>query len=155
MLHAIGEEQRGRGATVVPHVREVHDMLLIRRTALVALGGAAALVLSAGPSQAHECVNASKADQSAGAQAIIDLTTGEVEWSTPGLASRFAQGLVDPNTGEGFHGVIGFDLDGDGVLDVSTFIVGPEAELPDVAQLNGPACSGITNIGTYFSECLG
>jgi len=130
-------------------------MKLIRRTAVVAIAGAAALVLSAGPSLAHECVNASKKDQSAGAQAIIDLTTGEVEWSTPGLANRFAHGLVDPDTGEGFHGVVGFDIDGDGVVDVSTFIVGPEAELPDVAQNNGPACSGITNIGTYFTECLG
>lgn len=129
-------------------------MKLFRRTALVTLGGAAALVLSAGPSLAHECVNASKADQSAGVQAILDLTTGEVEWSTPGLANRFAQGLVDPDTGEGFHGVIGFDFDGDGVVDVSSFIVGPEDEIPEVAQTNGPACSGITNIGTYFTECL-
>ena len=67
-------------------------MKLIRRTALITLGGAAALVLSAGPSLAHECVNASKTDQSAGVQAIIDLTTGQVVWSTPGLANRFAQG---------------------------------------------------------------
>ena len=129
-------------------------MTLIRRTALVALGGAAALVLSAGPSLAHECVNASKVDQTAGIQAIIDLTTGEVVWSTPGLANRFAQGLVDPATGEGFHGVIGFDVNGDGVVDVATYIVGPEDEIPEVAQINGPACSGITNVGTYFTECL-
>jgi hypothetical protein len=130
-------------------------MKLIRRTALIALGGAAALVLSASPSLAAECVNASKNDQSAGVQAIIDLTTGEVVWSTPGLANRFDQGLVDPDTGEGFHGVIGFDFNGDGIVDVSTYIVGPEDEIPEIAQTNGPACSGITNIGTYFSECLG
>jgi hypothetical protein len=130
-------------------------MKLIRRTALVGFGSAAALVLSAGPSLAHECVNASKTDQSAGVQVIIDLTTDEVVWSTPGLANRFAQGLVDPDTGEGFHGLIGFDFNGDGVVDVSTFIVGPEDEIPEVAQVNGPACSGIINIGTYFTECLG
>jgi hypothetical protein len=130
-------------------------MKLIRRTAVVALAGAAALVLSAGPSLAHECVNASKKDQSAGVQVVVDLTTGEVVWSTPGLANRFAQGLVDPATGEGFHGLIGFDFNGDGIVDVSTFIVGPEDEIPDIAQTNGPACSGITNIGTYFTECLG
>ncbi len=52
-------------------------MKLIRRTAFVALGGAAALVLSAGPGLAHECVNASKSDQSAGVQVIVDLTTGQ------------------------------------------------------------------------------
>jgi hypothetical protein len=130
-------------------------MKLIRRTAFVALGGAAAIVLSAGPSLAHECVNASKSDQSAGVQVIVDLTTGEVEWTTPGLAARFAQGLVDPDTGEGFHGLVGFDFNGDGILDVSSFIVGPEDEVPEVAQINGPACSGITNINTYFTECLG
>jgi hypothetical protein len=123
-----------------------------RRTALVALGGAAALVLSAGPSLATECINASK-PLSAGNQVIIG--PAGVVWSTPGLANRFAQGLVDPNTGEGFHGLIGFDLDGDGIADVSTFIVGPEDEIPEIAQTNGPACSGITNIGTYFTECLG
>ena len=130
-------------------------MKFIRRTATVALVGAAAIVLTAGPSLAHECVNASKKNQSAGAQAVIDLTTGQVVWSTPGLATRFARGLVDPATGEGFHGVIGFDLDGDGIADVSTFIVGPNDEIPAVAQANGPACAGITNIGTYFTECLG
>ena len=128
-------------------------MKLIRRTALVAWGApqpSCSRPVPAWPTNASTRAR----DQSAGVQAIIDLTTGEVEWSTPGLANRFARGLVDPDTGEGFHGVIGLDFDGDGVVDVSTFIVGPEDELPEVAQTNGPACSGITNIGTYFTECL-
>jgi hypothetical protein len=129
-------------------------MKVIRRTALVALGGAAALVLSAGPSLATECVNASK-PLSAGNQVIVDATTGEVVWSTVGLANRFAQGLVDPETGEGFHGLIGFDFDGDGAVDFSTYVVGPDDEIPELAQFNGPACHGVTNVGIYFSECVG
>jgi hypothetical protein len=133
---------------------EVQVMKVIRRTALVALGGAAALVLSAGPSLATECVNASK-QWTAGIQVIVDLTTGEVEWSTPGLANRFAQGLVDPETGEGFHGLVGLDFNGDGAVDFSTYVVGPDDEIPELAQFNGPACHGVTNVGIYFSECVG
>lgn len=127
-------------------------MKLTRRTALVALGGAAALVLSAGPSLATECVNASK-PLSAGNQVI--LSPAGVVWTTPGLANRFAQGLVDPETGEGFHGLVGFDFDGDGAVDFSTYVVGPGDEIPELAQFNGPACHGVTNIGIYFSECVG
>jgi hypothetical protein len=129
-------------------------MKLIRRTALVALGGAAALVLSAGPSLATECVNASKPPE-AGIQVVINGSTGEIEWTTPGLAVRLDHGLIDPDTGEGFHGLVGFDFDGDGTVDFSTYIVGPDDEIPELAQFNGPACHGITNVGIYFTECLG
>jgi hypothetical protein len=127
-------------------------MRTARRTALIGVGAAAALLLSAGPSLAHECVNASKPAE-AGIQVLLGPTG--VEWSTPGLASRFAQGLVDPDTGEGFHGLVGFDFDGDGVADLSTYIVGPDDEIPELAQFNGPSCHGVTNVGIYFSECVG
>lgn len=127
-------------------------MQTVRRTGLAALAGLTAVVLSAGPSLAHECVNASK-NQEAGVQVVIDVNTGEVIWGS-GVAKRVDQGLIDPNTGEGFHGLIGFDFDSDGVADVSTFIVGPEGELPETAQFSGPACRGVTYIGTYFAECL-
>ena len=53
-----------------------------------------------------------------------------------GLANRFAQGLVDPETGEGFHGLIGFDFDGDAV-DFSTYIVGPDDEIPSSPSSTG------------------
>lgn len=59
-----------------------------------------------------------------------------------------------PDTGAGFHGLIGFDFDGDGTVDVQTFIVGPDDEIPELAQFNGPSCHGITNVGIYFTECL-
>ena len=74
-----------------------------------------------------------------------------------GLENRIAQGIVDFESGEGFHGLIAFDVDGDGVADASTYIgVGPEGdELPIEAQFRGPACRGITNLGIYFEQCVG
>jgi hypothetical protein len=119
---------------------------------MVGVGAAAALLLTAGPSLAHECVNASKPTK-AGVQAVIGPEG--IEWSTRGLANRFDKGLVDPDTGEGFHGLIGFDVDGDAVVDFSTYIVGPDDEVPELAQDNGPSCHGVTNIGIYLSECVG
>ena len=108
-----------------------------------------------GWSLAHECVNASKQNQAAGVQVVIDANTGEVVWTTNGVANRIAQGLIDPVTGDGFQGLLGFDLDGDSVVDVSTWIVGPNGELPLSAQYNGPSCKGVTNIATWFAECMG
>jgi hypothetical protein len=130
-------------------------MKRMRRTALVGLGAAVALVVSAGPSLAHECVNASKKNQAAGVQVVIDANTDEVVWTTPGLANRFEQGLVDPDSGAGFHGLIGLDFDGDGVTDMATYIVGPDDEVPENAQFNGDPCHGVTNIETFFTQCVG
>jgi hypothetical protein len=105
---------------------------------------------------AHECTNASKSDPGAGAQALIDANTGEVIWLTEGLATRLAMGIVDPNTAEGFHGLVAFDATGDGIADYSTWIgVGPDGEVPLVAQLSGPACRGLTNLFLYFTVCVG
>lgn len=127
-------------------------MKTMTRLAMASAAAGSAIVLAAAPSLAHECVNASKPAE-AGVQVI--LGPSGIEWSTPGLAQRIAQGLVDPDTGEGFHGLIGFDFDGDGVVDFQTFIVGPDDEIPEMAQFNGPACHGITNVEVYFAECVG
>jgi hypothetical protein len=105
---------------------------------------------------AHECTNASKSDPAAGAQALIDANTGELLWISEGLAARLANGVVDPVTAEGFHGLIAFDATGDGLADYSTWIgVGPDGEVPLVAQLSGPACRGLTNLFLYFTVCVG
>jgi hypothetical protein len=117
------------------------------------VAAAAALLAAAGPAWAHECVNADK-NQASGVQVVIDANTGELVWVSQGLQQRIAQGLVDPDTGEGFSGLLGFDLDGDAVADVSTFIVGPDMEIPEQAQLNGPACHGITNVEVFFTQCV-
>jgi hypothetical protein len=127
----------------------------LRRSTLV---GAITLVLSiliAAPAVAFECTNASKKDPAAGAQ-IVFGPNGEVLFITEGLQSRIDQGLVDPETGEGFHGQIAFDEDGDGVADASTYIgVGPDGEIPLEAQFRGPACRGLTNLGILFEQCVG
>ena len=122
------------------------------------LATAAALIATfaiASTTLAHECVKASKHDQSAGTQVIFGAD-GEILDVTAGLLKRVEQGLVDPDSGEGFRGLAGFDLDGDGTVDVSTwFGVGPDGEIPLNAQLRGPACKGLTNIGIYFEQCAG
>ena len=102
----------------------------------------------------HECINASKVNAGAGAQLVIGVD-GSIVFMTPGLAHRFEHGLIDPETGEGFHGLIGFDYDGDGVADMTTWLVGPDDEIPLEAQLRGPACRGVTNVELYFTQCLG
>jgi hypothetical protein len=106
---------------------------------------------------AMDCTNASKSDPAAGALVLIDGNTGEVLWISQGLTERLERGVVDPNTGEGLHGLIAIDYTGDGIADVSTWVgVGPDGdEIPENAQLNGPACRGLTSLGLYFAECFG
>jgi hypothetical protein len=123
----------------------------LTRLGLAGVAAASAVVLTAGPSIATDCVNASKL-QAAGIQVL--LGPSGIEWSTPGVARRISQGLINPDTGEGFHGLVGFDFDGNGTLDFQTFIVTPDNEIPELAQFNGPSCHGITNVSIYFSECV-
>jgi hypothetical protein len=131
-------------------------MGIVKRALVVTTGAVAGLVLIAGPALADNCTNASKKYADSGAQ-IVFGPNDEVLFITQGLENRISQGIVDPESGEGFHGIIAFDFDGDGVADASTYIgVGPEGdELPIEAQLRGPACRGITNLGIYFEQCLG
>ncbi len=127
-----------------------------RRLAGVAIGAVASIAIATS-ALAYDCTNASKPPAS-GVQVILNMQTGEIEWTTPGLANRVGQGLVDPDTGEGFHGLIGFDFDGDGTVDVSTWAgVGPTGlEIPVQAQVNGPADRGVTSICLLYPElCAG
>jgi hypothetical protein len=117
-------------------------------TALVASVAIASTALG------HECVNASKADQRAGTQVVLG-PDGEVLSISAGLASRIERGVVDFETGDGFHGLVGFDMDRDGTVDLATWMgVGPDGEVPINAQLRGPACRGLTNIGIYLEQCV-
>lgn len=126
-----------------------------RRLAIVGALTAVMMLGSAGTAFAHICINASKNgnNPSAGAQ-IIFGDDDEILHITNGLAKRIEKGLVDPETGEGFHGIIAFDVDGDGEADLHTFIVGPDDAIPAVARDSGPPCRGITDIPTYFEECI-
>ena len=124
-----------------------------RRISAIAAGVLASLMI-AGSALGFECTNASKSDPAAGAQVLFG-PTGEIVWTTPGLAKRVAQGIVDPDTGDGFHGQIAFDFDGDGLADASTYVgVGPDGEIPLEAQFRGPACRGLTNLGILFTQCV-
>ena len=126
----------------------------MKRHLLAGFAGAVASILLAAPVLAHECTNASKSDPTAGAQLVFG-TNNQLLYISRGLATRIEQGVVDFATGEGFHGLIAFDIDGDGVADLSTWIgVGPEGEIPLEAQFHGPACRGLTNIGIYLQQCV-
>ena len=131
------------------------DLMSSRRRRFTAiLTGALASLLIASTALGFECTNLSKSDPMAGAQVLIG-PSGEILWTTNGLANRLERGLVGPD-GDGFHGIVALDLDGDDVADVSTYIgVGPDGEIPIEAQLRGPACRGMSNLGIYFEQCLG
>ena len=124
----------------------------IRRLLLGAVTLMAAAVLAAGPVLAGHCANADK-NQAAGVQVTISFVTGQITVSS-GLQRRIDQGLVDPITFEGFSGLAGFDVTGDNVADLTTFIVGPNFEIPEEAQLSGATCHGIVSIEDFFTECL-
>jgi hypothetical protein len=129
----------------------------VRRMAAIG-GGVLASLLIASSALATNCTNASRNQRNpaAGAQLLLDME-GNVLWISDGLQARLDHGVVDFETAEGFHGILAFDIDGDGTADVSTwFGVGPDGdELPVEAQFRGPACKGVTNIGIYFEQCLG
>jgi len=122
-----------------------------RLTAVI--GGTLASLLIATSVLGHECVNANKRPD-AGVQVVFNFS-GQLVWLSDGLAKRIEMGLVNPETGEGFHGLAGLDIDGDGSADLTTYFVGPEGEIPWQAQVRGAACNGILNIGDYFEQCMG
>jgi hypothetical protein len=107
-----------------------------------------ATVLLAGTASAFHCTNVSKdaKNPGAGAQVVIDANTDEIVSASNGVQKRVEKGLIDPETGEGYHGLIGLDFDGDGQPDVSTYIVTPNDVLPDPAIENGPADHGINSL---------
>ena len=127
----------------------------MRRSIMIGATALTLTIIAAAPAVATECINASKKDQAAGAQVMFG-PDDEIVFITKGRQNRVDQGLVDPDTGEGFHGLIAFDFDGDGQADASTWTgVGPDGEIPLEAQFRGPACRGLTNIGIYFEQCVG
>ena len=124
----------------------------IRRVSLGAVTLLAAAVLATGPALAFHCTNADK-NPAAGVQAVFDANFQLVS-ITDGLQHRIDQGIVDFDTGAGFHGLLGFDLDGDGVADLTTYIVGPDMAIPDEALLRGAPCHGTVSIEVFFAECV-
>ena len=102
-----------------------------------------------GTAFADHCTNIQRDqhDPSKGIQVVINANDGSIESANAGVVNRIDNGLIDPNTGEGFHGHVGLDLDGDGTVDVMTYIVGPEGDaLPETAIENGSPDHGIVGL---------
>ena len=124
------------------------------RRIVAVLGGVVASLLIASTAMAFECTNASTPATS-GAQIVFAADFQTVLFISPGLQQRLDRGIVDLATGEGFHGILAFDTDGDNVADASIYFgVGPDGEIPLDAQFRGPACRGLTNIGILLTQCL-
>ena len=124
----------------------------IRRLLLGVVTFLALVALAAGPVLAGHCTNADK-NPAAGVQVTINLVTGQITVSS-GLQQRIDQGIVDPITFEGFSGLAGFDVTGDNVADLTTYIVGPNFEIPPQAQLSGATCHGVVSIEAFLTDCL-
>jgi len=124
------------------------------RTSVVAvLRGVPLTLMMATSVLAFAWTNLSK-PPAAGTQVVFG-PNDEIVWLSRGLERRIEQGIVNPESGDGFHGLLGFDFDGDGVVDASTYIgVGPDGEIPLEAQFAGPACRGMSNLGIFFTQCL-
>jgi hypothetical protein len=118
-----------------------------RRLIAGAALAATLFALTGGTALAGECFNADKNahNPGAGAQVVLDGEDNIVS-ATNGVMNRVEKGLIDPDSGEGYHGLIAFDFDGDGEADASTFIVTPNDEIPEQAQENGSPDHGIINI---------
>jgi hypothetical protein len=147
---AVGRRSRSRlNGCEVEGYEMLHKTLAgigVSTLATVAMGGTAF---------ADHCTNIQRDehDPSKGVQVIIDASTeeGTIEWANPGVLNRVSNGLIDPETGEGFHGLVGLDFDGDGTVDAMTYLVGPEGDaLPETAINNGSPDHGIVHIGVLF-----
>jgi hypothetical protein len=108
-----------------------------------------AVVAMGGTAFADHCTNIERdsRDPSKGVQVVINGTDGSIESANAGVENRIAQGLIDPATGEGFHGLVGLDLNGDNTVDVMTYLVGPDGDaIPETAIQNGSPDHGIVGI---------
>ena len=108
------------------------------------LAAASSIVLAAGPFLATDCVT----------RASSRRQGSRSSWDPAGSSGRLWAWPRRPPKASGFHGLVGFDFDGNGTVDFQTFVVGPDDELPELAQFNGPSCHGITNVTDYFAECV-
>jgi hypothetical protein len=119
------------------------------RLATTAVAVPVFVALGTGIAQAHQCTNANK-PVDAGWRVLVG-PGDTLSFNDPGLEQQFAK---DPDAAfDRFSGILGIDFDGDGDADLTTYIVGPNGELPEAAQLSGSECNGIVNIGAYF-DCI-
>lgn len=122
-------------------------MVFMRRTAIIATAAVSTVLVGAAPAIAHQCVNPDK-QPGAGAQVIVNDATGQMTFANPGIERRFTSGVT---TEDSFRGLIGFDFDGDGNVDGTTWIVGKTGEIPQQAQQAGAECHGVLNFEAWFA----
>ena len=122
-------------------------MSLMRRAAITVSAAVSAVVVGAVPAMAHQCVNPDK-QPGAGAQVIFNEVTGAMTFANAGIEKRFTSGVT---TEETFRGLIGFDFDGDGIADGTTWIVGKYGEIPQQAQQAGADCHGVIDFAAWFA----
>jgi hypothetical protein len=124
------------------------------RKALAGFGVATLATLALGGTAfADHCTNIQRDthDPSKGVQVVINATDDSIESANAGVVNRVGQGLIDPATGEGFHGITGLDFDGDGTVDAVTYLVGPGGDaLPETAINNGSPDHGIVGFEALF-----
>lgn len=124
-------------------------MSLMRRVAVTTSAAVSAVVVGAVPAMAHQCVNPDK-QPGAGAQVIFNEANGAVTFANAGIEKRFTSGVTTQDT---FRGLIGFDIDGDGKADGTTWLVGKYGEIPEQAQQAGADCHGVINFDAW-SACM-
>ena len=120
-----------------------------RKRAFLGVAIAVGLFLfSGGRAFAQDYWNISKDahDPAAGVQIVVGPDGETIVFATNGLQQRIALDLVDPETGDGYHGLFAIDLNGDGTADISTFLVTPGNEVPPIAQDSGSPDHGIVDI---------
>lgn len=120
--------------------------------ALVATAAAGVMVVAAaGSASAHDCFNPNK-KPGAGAQVVVN-DNDEIVYASRGVENRIDRGIMSAD-GDGYHGLVGFDADGDGAADFDTYIVGKGAIVPAAEKQTGDPCHGITDFETYFTQCV-
>jgi hypothetical protein len=123
--------------------------MLLKAAAGAGVAVVAVVVAMGGTAFADHCTNIERDshDPSKGVQVVINATDGSIESANAGVQNRIAQGIIDPATGEGFHGLVGIDFNGDNTVDAMTYLVGPEGDaLPETAIRNGSPDHGIVGI---------
>jgi hypothetical protein len=130
-------------------------MRTLRRAAIGTAAAAAAIILGAGPALADHCTNASKPAGS-GIQVLLDAEFENVLWLSDGVQQRIDAGIINPDDGTGFTGLLGVDLDGDLAADISIWVFddNPWGAIPEPALANGAECHGVMDVGEYFEKCF-
>ena len=124
----------------------------MRRSVVAAFGGVVLSLLMATSVLAFECTNLSK-PPAAGTQVVFG-PAGEIVWVSRGLERRIEQGLVDPETGDGFT-----DCSASISTATASWMPAPTSALGRTADPGGGPVRGASlprhvEFGIFFEQCL-